>query len=185
MDPLTAIAIPEPALDTDTMQEYERVVSELGIHAPACSRVRVERILSANGVRTFVEAQVRRYLDGVYGPRLFNPRPTWGWRALRHRDGEIMRRSQRGVWREPNGQLLTGHSYDRPVPLPVLYKVRDLSAALKPYTPAFFVSDAWRETDRRDTAPDPFLLLICGHYESTAVYRGVIERWDEPGFNLK
>lgn len=167
-------------LPLDTLRQYSALMSELGVDQGIIQKSSVRRVLSEQGVCVYDEQAVTRYLNRTYGLFHWPSRPTWGWRGLRFTDcsefsATLVRR---------NGMILTRAVYQLPVPMPVLMKVRDLSQSLREYRPHFFVSDAYQASDDAPSDLDPFLLLVCGRGEETALFRGVIERWDEPGFQV-
>lgn len=167
MAPPEADVVVQATLSGELHDRYRTLVSQLGLSQPGLAVDRARAYFSEKGVRCYDQQKVHAYLNVQYGATGYGRGygAIWGWRGLRKLDvfdGSL--HIHLG-----NGQLLPGQ-YTKPVPLPVLLRVKEVVTAFP--QAKCYVNDNVGPNDVRD----PFLRVDI----ETEVF--IIERWDEPAY---
>jgi hypothetical protein len=200
-EPVRAAPVPVPDASVEAMpvmsdslrRQYIALAAELGVTQPGLQRDAARAYFAGRGIRLYMGDKVKAYLDDQYGKekqvedprfaqgngrRVFRGHPTWCWRPLRGKDKTVRPEVEQG-WAystpETNDSIWPEATpYDKPLPLPVLLTVKEVSAEFP--TARFYVSDEVHSYEHRDPVLDPFLLVVV------ETERFIIERWDEPGY---
>ena len=167
----------EAELDQEERAEYARIAAEVGFHPGALVREGLLGYLAARNIPVFPYAKAKNYLDRKFGEKGCHYwQQKWGWRPLRNIDlgkvGLVPASKREDV---ANGRFVFEVPYQGPVPLEVLYLVKDISEAVP--GAYFFISDQMRDYD---PVGDPFLAASCPGLAEMIV----IANWDEPGFGF-
>jgi hypothetical protein len=185
--PHVAVPVPDASIepvatmDDALRRQYRALVKELGLVQPGLLKDEALAYFRERGTRIYDKAKVAAFLTDQYGSEKvltsdeqrnwgIATLATWGWRGLRRADA--IHSESWGGNPHTNGRMIAGQ-YTKPVPLPVLLTVKDVSARFP--DAHFYVSDDVTTGDLR-RGDDPFLLVII---ERTNF---IIERWDEPTY---